>query len=308
MVQGLRGFRGNLRDMFASKGMQGIIAALLVVSAVTISWEITIRFDTTEEAKRLTSHLSQINTSFLYIFVAEILLRFFAYGRRYFKSSWNIFDFVVIGLAVATLGSFFQILRTFRLFLFFKNFSIFPNLQYLVAALEHAIPKLFSTAVLLILAVYIFAIWGVLDYSERFPTWFGTLPTAFSTIFNAVLIENSWSEIYKAMVKVEPYTQFYIYPAVIVLKFLILQLVLGVIINALYIQTVADRDHKKHSFILGWITGKYTKHHASPLSADTKIILHELGRLSASLTPTPQKPEGLTPPKVGLSKHTGLRI
>jgi voltage-gated sodium channel len=136
---------------------------------------------------------------------------------------------------------------------------------------------------LLLIAIYIFAVWGVIEYSATFPVWFGDLPAAFGSIFHAVLLGHTWSEVYDVMVKVDPDVGFFIYPMVVVLNFLLLQMVLGVIINALHFQHVNEQEHKKHSFILGWLTGKNKNHHDSPLSADTKIILHEIHKLKADL-------------------------
>ena len=46
--------------------------------------------------------LNLLNAVFLTIFVVELALRIGAYGRRpqdFFRSGWNVFDFVVIGFA-----------------------------------------------------------------------------------------------------------------------------------------------------------------------------------------------------------------
>lgn len=279
MFQALESFRARLRRLFESNGMHIAIAALLLISAITISWEITIRYRETAEAQQVVEYLSHVNNAILFIFAFEILIRLFAYGLNYFKSAWNVFDFIVVGLSLLTIGGFFQIIRTFRLFLFFRTFSVFPNVQHLITALGESIPKIFSTAMLLVLAVYIFSVWGVIEYGGAFPEWYGDLPTAFGTIFHAVLLGHTWSEIYNAMVKVDPHVGFFIYPTVVILNFLILQMVLGVIINALHFQRLGEQEHKKHSFILGWLKGKYKSHHDSPLSADAKIILHELQKL-----------------------------
>lgn len=279
MFQALENFRGRLRRLFESNAMHIAIAVLLLISAITISWEITIRYRETVEAQQVVGYLSQVNNVILFVFAIEVLTRLFAYGLRYFKSAWNVFDFVVVGLSLLTIGGFFQIIRTFRLFLFFRTFSVFPNVQHLITALGQSIPKIFSTAMLLMLAIYIFAVWGVIEYGGAFPELYGDLPTAFATIFHAVLLGHTWSEVYDTMVKVDPHVGFFIYPTVVILNFLILQMVLSVIINALHFQKLEEQEHKKHSFILGWLKGKYKNHHDSPLSADAKIILHELQKL-----------------------------
>lgn len=283
MFSHLIDLRKKAQDVFTSRIMQIFIASLLLVSAILISWEITIRFNETPEARKMASLLNHINNYILYIFALEIVARIITFGRSYFRSGWNIFDFIVVSLSLLTVGSYFQIIRTFRLFLFLRTFSVFPNFQHLLTALGQAIPRIFSTMMLLLLAIYIFAVWGVIEYSATFPIWYGDLPAAFGTIFHAVLLGHTWSEIYNVMVKIDPDVGFYVYPMVVVLNFLLLQMVLGVIINALHFQHETEQEHKKHSFILGWLTGKNKNHHDSPLSADTKIIIHEIHRLRTEI-------------------------
>ena len=283
MTSFIADFRKKAQDIFTSRAMQILIASLLLLSAVLISWEITIRYHETPEAQKMAILLGHINNYILYIFAIEIVARVITFGRNYFKSGWNLFDFIIVGLSLLTVGSYFQIIRTFRLFLFLRTFAVFPNFQHLLTALGQAIPRIFSTMMLLLIAIYIFAVWGVIEYSATFPTWFGDLPAAFGSIFHAVLLGHTWSEVYDVMVKADPDVGFFIYPMVVVLNFLLLQMVLGVIINALHFQHASEQEHKKHSFILGWLTGKNKNHHDSPLSADTKIILHEIHKLKADL-------------------------
>ncbi|MBX3487063.1 MAG: ion transporter [Candidatus Paracaedibacteraceae bacterium] len=283
MISSLISIRKKAQEIFTSRLMHATIAGLLLLSAVLISWEVTVQGQDTPDAQRMAALLAYLNTYILYLFAFEIIARILTFGRNYFKSGWNIFDAIVVGLSLLTIGSYFQIIRTFRLFLFLRTFSIFPNFQHLLTALGQAIPRIFSTLMLLLLAIYVFAVWGVIEYATTFPDKFGNLPAAFGTIFHAVLLGHTWSEVYDVMVKVDPDVGFFIYPMVIVLNFLLFQMVLGVIINALHFQNVTEQEHKKHSFILGWLTGKNKNHHDSPLSADTKIILHEIHKLKAEL-------------------------
>lgn len=40
--------------------------------------------------------LSQISFAFSVIFIVEFVLKFFAFGKSYFLSGWNVFDFFVV--------------------------------------------------------------------------------------------------------------------------------------------------------------------------------------------------------------------
>ena len=44
--------------------------------------------------------LTTLNTIFSYIFICELILKLMAYGKDYFLSGWNIFDFFVVSASV----------------------------------------------------------------------------------------------------------------------------------------------------------------------------------------------------------------
>ena len=80
-------------------------------------------------------------------------------------SSWNIFDFVVVGVSVPSLlgidlGSFSQLrmLRAFRVFRLFKRIK---SLNKIIVSLANAVPGLINAAIVQILVMCIYAILGV---------------------------------------------------------------------------------------------------------------------------------------------------
>lgn len=48
----------------------------------------------------MTNTLTTLNTVFSYIFIFELTLKIIAYGRAYFLSVWNIFDFFVVSASI----------------------------------------------------------------------------------------------------------------------------------------------------------------------------------------------------------------
>ncbi len=47
--------------------------------------------------------LSSLNSAFTYVFFLELLLKLIVYGKSYFLSGWNIFDFFVVSASVLDL-------------------------------------------------------------------------------------------------------------------------------------------------------------------------------------------------------------
>ena len=101
----------------------------------------------------------------------EAILKIIAFGKVYFKESWNIFDFIVV---IATLVSViitantkvnlkgattvirsFRVLRVFRLIKRAKSLSLVFN-TFLVT-----LPAMTNTGGLLFLLIYLYSIIGV---------------------------------------------------------------------------------------------------------------------------------------------------
>lgn len=96
--------------------------------------------------------LSQINLIFSYLFIGEMLLKFVAYGRAYFLSAWNCFDFFVVSAsildiiliytsksssggsssAISILPQIARIFRVLRITRLLRMFKRFKGLQKLI--------------------------------------------------------------------------------------------------------------------------------------------------------------------------------
>ncbi len=120
-----------------------------------------------------------INDVFTFIFLAEMLLKFAAWGlRQYFSDYWNQLDFVlvvssIVGFVVEialTSGKFpfnpsvFRIVRVARLTRALKSIRMvrrFKGVAQLVDTLIIAIPAMANVASLCVLIIFIFAVMGM---------------------------------------------------------------------------------------------------------------------------------------------------
>ncbi len=197
--------------------------------------------------------LSFIDDICLEIFVVEMLLKMVAYKFfGYFKNAWNWFDFIIVitsllsGLAVL---SSIRILRVFRVFRSlkglrgFKMISSLKPLQVIIAAIGKSLPGISWTALLLLIIYYIFSIIGVTQFGEAFPDWFGDIPKAMYTLFQVMTLE-SWSMgISRPVMEVFDYAWAYFVPFVLVSAFVMMNVVVGIVVNA--ISEVAEMNRKE---------------------------------------------------------------
>ena len=76
----------------------------------------------------------------LAIFIAEMVMKIWAYGKNFFQKGWNVFDFTVVALSAVPSISFFVVLRTFRLFLMLRYINRFKRLRQVISVFIELFP------------------------------------------------------------------------------------------------------------------------------------------------------------------------
>ncbi len=166
------------------------------------------------------------------IFTVEILLRIIAKGWRFFLNGWNIFDFVLVSIALMPETGAAITFRVFRVMRALRMVSSFKKLRHIVSAILVSAPHVFWAAVLLMIIFYIFGIMGQNLFHEEFPQWFGTLGETVYTLFQVTTLE-SWSMgIARPVMKVFPWAWCYFVPFVMISSYIVLNVVVGVVVNA----------------------------------------------------------------------------
>lgn len=117
---------------------------------------------------------------FMGIFIVEMIMKIYAEGRSFFKSGWNVFDFVIVAVSSVPFASAFIVLRTFRLFRLIKYIHHFSKMHDIVAAFIALIPTFLSFMAVFAVFLYVFSIIAVSLYGDVF--------IEFSTLGSAMLI------------------------------------------------------------------------------------------------------------------------
>jgi voltage-gated sodium channel len=134
----------------------------------------------------------------LWIFVVEISIKLVAEWprpQRFFRDSWNVFDFVVVSAAFMPLaGQYATVLRLLRLLRVLRLVRALPRLQLLVGALLKSIPSMAYVSVLLLLLFYIYAVAAVFLWGGNDPVHFKDLQTSFLSLFRVATLED-WTDI-----------------------------------------------------------------------------------------------------------------
>lgn len=175
------------------------------------------------------------------IFTVEITLRIIAKGWRFFLNGWNIFDFLLITMALMPETGAAITFRVFRVLRALRMVSSMKKLRHIVSAILVSAPHVFWAAVLEMIIFYIFGIMGQNLFHEAFPQWFGTLGETVYTLFQVTTLE-SWSMgIARPVMKVYPWAWCYFVPFVMISSYIVLNVVVGVVVNAT--SDISDDDN-----------------------------------------------------------------
>lgn len=170
------------------------------------------------------------------IFIAEALLKMLALAprpHRYFREGWNVFDFMVIALAlVPATGQFAMVSRLARLLRVVRLITTIRDLRLIVAALVRSIPSVGHVMMLMGIVVYIYAIMGYHLFHEHDPENWRNLGISVLTLFNIITLEG-WTEVMNTAMAKYPWAWVYFVSFVVMGTFVVINMFIAIIINNL---------------------------------------------------------------------------
>ena len=221
-------FRARLGEWLARPWVTNAIMGVIGVNAVVLGLE------TSDEAMAAAGPaLIAIDRICLAIFTIEIALKLVAHGARFFRSGWNVFDFVIVGIALVPASEGLSVLRALRILRVLRVISVAPRLRRVVEGFVRAIPGMGSVFLLMTLVFYIGAVMATKLFGDAFPQWFGTLGDSAYSLFQIMTLE-SWSMgIVRPVMEVYPYAWAFFVPFILVTTFAVVNLLVGLIVNSM---------------------------------------------------------------------------
>ena len=169
----------------------------------------------------------------LAVFTIEIALKLVALGPRFFRSGWNLFDFVIVGVALVPGAQTFSVLRALRVLRLLRVISVAPRLRRVVEGFVTALPGMGSVFLLMAIIFYIGAVMATKLFAGSFPEWFGDLGRSAYSLFQIMTLE-SWSMgIVRPVMEVYPYAWAFFVPFIMVTTFAVVNLLVGLIVNSM---------------------------------------------------------------------------
>ncbi len=218
--------------------VQRAIMALIILNGITLGLETTGW--ATGTAQTLLVAFDRVVVA---IFVAEIVAKLIYRRLGFFRNGWNVFDFIIVGIALIPATGPLAVMRALRILRVLRLISVVPQMRRVVTALVTAIPGLFSVCAIIGLCFYVGAVLATKLFGASFPDWFGSIGASMYTLFQVMTLE-SWSMgIVRPVMEIYPLAWMFFVPFIIMMSFAILNLFIGIIVDAM--STVAAEDRQE---------------------------------------------------------------
>jgi len=228
--------REQVGTWIESDRVQGLIIGLIVLNAIILGLE------TSQSAMEgFGGLLHALDHGLLAVFVVEIGLKLYARGLGFFREPWNLFDFVVVGVALIPTSGPLAVLRALRVLRVLRLISMVPRLRFVVEALLRAVPGISSIGLLMLILFYVFGVMATSLFGSKFPEWFDTIGDSMYTLFQIMTLE-SWSMgIVRPVMAEYPYAWLFFIPFILVTTFTMLNLFIGIIVDTM--QSMHSMEH-----------------------------------------------------------------
>ena len=225
-----------LKSLIADPRTERAIMILIVINAIILGLE--------PYATVMAPHgaiLSWLDQAILIVFVVEILARMTVQRTAFFRDAWNIFDFLVVAIALIPATGPLQVLRALRILRVLRLITAVPSLKRVVGGLISALPGMGSVVALLLLIFYVFAVMATKLFGEDFPNYFGNLTASIFTLFQIMTLE-AWADgIVRPVMDKYPYAWLFFIPYIVVTSFAVLNLFIGIVVSAMQSEHEAEQ-------------------------------------------------------------------
>ncbi|NLR17053.1 ion transporter [Pseudoalteromonas peptidolytica] len=223
----------KLTALVEAKPFQNFLIAVILFNAVTLGLE------TTQFGKDNAALLHKIDLVILLIFTLELALKLIVYRVKFFKSGWNIFDFVIVAISWAPSTGALSVLRAFRILRVLRLFSVVPQMRRVIGALGHSLPGMASVIGVLGIVFYVSAVLTTKLFGQHpdpnMQEWFGSIGASAYTLFQVMTLE-SWSMgIVRPTMELFPQSWLFFVPFIIITSFAVLNLFIGIIVDAMQV-------------------------------------------------------------------------
>ncbi len=218
--------KNQLKKLINSQLADELIATVIILNAISL-------FLAT--SSRLYSHygwwIDLFDHCCVIFFAIELAARIYVSGLSFFKSRWNLFDTFIVLISILPHAGYLSSLRTLRILRLVRLIRFFPKMQFLIVSVKDAIPGMLSVLFFLSLFFSIFSLLTFNLFKGLNGEHFSSITNTFVAMFQ-LMINDGWVEIVRPVQKIVPYANAFFICYLVVMRFTLLNLFFGLIINS----------------------------------------------------------------------------
>lgn len=220
--------REQIKNWVESPKISNFIIGVILLNAVVLGLETMPRV-----MAGAGGFITLLDRACLMVFVAELAAKLYGQGWRFFRNGWNIFDAVIVGIALVPGAQSISALRALRILRVLRVISVAPRLRRVVEGFITALPGMGSVFLLMAIIFYIGAVIATKLFAASFPEWFGSLGRSAYSLFQIMTLE-SWSMgIVRPVMVVYPHAWAFFVPFILITTFAVVNLLVGLIVNSM---------------------------------------------------------------------------
>lgn len=221
-----------------------------LTTIIIIAYACVLGFKTLDEVESQYDIFLKFADYFVTIyFVFELSIKMVAEKKfaNFFKSGWNIFDFVIVFVTLLPLesSSYAAIARLMRVFRILRLFTARPELKAIIDMLIKAIPSIIDIVILMFIIFYIYAIVGNFFFEDLKSGLWEDFLVSMLTLFRVLTFED-WTDVMYEAMEVYPWAWAYFVSFIIIAAFVFFNLFVAVIIGEMQKLQEADMKEEIH--------------------------------------------------------------
>ena len=210
------------------KLVEGTNFDLFILSLICID-AVALGFMTSEITNVFFDHvLFILDRLCMAIFIMEMLMKIYAYGKGFFKNGWNVFDFVIVAISSVPFASYFIVLRTFRLFRSLKYVNKFSRLKFIINTFIALLPIFGAMLAVFAIFFYVFSIIAVCLFGDIFVE-FASLGDSMFTLLQVFSLDGWAASIARPVMSVFPHAWIFLVAFLFISFLIILSFLLSAI-------------------------------------------------------------------------------
>ena len=233
----------RLEAAIESIWFRNLITALIILNAIVLGI-LTYQEDL---PPTLVVSLNGIDRAITYIFAVEIFLKLVVYRLLFFRSGWNWFDFIVVGISLAPGSQAFSVLRALRVLRVLRLLHVVPMMKRITEALLKALPGMGAIVAVLALLTYVYAVMATNMYgntdNEEVLQLFGDLPSSAFSLFQVMTMDGWRFEVVQKVIDDgHPWAWLFFVTFIFIASFAVLNLFIALVVEALAAEQRAATD------------------------------------------------------------------